>query len=56
MNGLLKSRKFWLAVVGVVQVIVLDALGVAPEIWAAIEALIVVLIGTIAIEDAAAKR
>jgi len=55
MAGLLKSRKFWLAVVGVVQVIVLDFLGLDPEIWQAIAALIAVLIAGIAVEDAGAK-
>jgi len=52
MASLLKSRKFWLAVVGVVQVIVLDALGLNPEIWQAIAALLAVLIAGIAVEDA----
>ncbi len=55
MASLLKSRKFWLAVVGVVQVIVLDYLGLNPEIWQAIAALIGVLIAGIAVEDAGAK-
>lgn len=50
-----KSRKFWLAVVGVVQVIVLDGLGLNPEIWQAIAGLIGVLIAGIALEDAGAK-
>lgn len=50
-----KSRKFWLAIVGVVQVIVLDGLGLNPEIWQAIAGLIGVLIAGIALEDAGAK-
>ena len=53
--SLLKSRKFWLAVVGVVQVIVLDAFGVNPEIWQAIAGLLAVLIAGIAVEDAGEK-
>ena len=52
MAMLLKSRKFWLAVLGVVQIIVLDAFGLDPEIWQAIAALIGVLIAGIAVEDA----
>ena len=55
MVSLLKSRKFWLAVVGVVQVLVLDYLGVPEDIWQAIAALIGVVIAGIAIEDAGAK-
>ena len=51
LKSLLKSRKFWLAIVGVVQVIVLDGLGIAPEIWQAVAALLAVLIGAIAVED-----
>jgi hypothetical protein len=50
-----KSRKFWLAVVGVVQVIVLDGFGLDPEIWQAIAGLIGVLIAGIALEDAGEK-
>jgi hypothetical protein len=53
--SLLKSRKFWLAVVGVVEVLVLDYLGVPSDIWQAIAALIGVVIAGIAIEDAGAK-
>lgn len=50
-----KSRKFWLAVVGVLQVIVLDSFGLDPEIWQAVAALISVLIASIAVEDAGEK-
>ena len=52
MVSLLKSRKFWLAVLGVVQIVVLDYFGLNPEIWQAIAALIGVLIAGIAVEDA----
>ena len=55
MNGLLKSRKFWLAVVGVVQIVVLNYFGVPEDIWQAIAALIGVVIAGIAIEDAGTK-
>lgn len=54
--SLLKSRKFWLAVFGVVQVLVFHFLNVPDAIWQAIAALVAVLISTIAVEDAAEKR
>jgi hypothetical protein len=56
LNGLLKSRKFWLAVFGVVQAVVLHYLAVPEEIWQSIVALVGVLIAAIAVEDAAQKR
>jgi hypothetical protein len=55
MSGLLKSRKFWLAVFGVIQAVVLFYFEVPEEIWQTIAALVAVVIGGIAIEDAGAK-
>jgi hypothetical protein len=55
MASLLKSRKFWLAVFGCVQVIVLHFFNVPDEIWQAIAGLVGVLIAGIAIEDAGEK-
>lgn len=55
LSGLLKSRKFWLAIFGVVQVAVLHYFNVPDEVWQAIAALVMVLIGAIAVEDAGAK-
>ena len=55
-SSLFKSRKFWLAVVGVLQAVVLHYLDVPEDIWQSIMALIGVLITMIAIEDAALKR
>lgn len=52
LNSLLVSRKFWLAVFGVVQSIVLHYLNVPDEIWQSIAALVGVLIASIALEDA----
>ena len=49
------SRKLVLAVVGIVQVLALDYLGVPEGVWQAIAALIGVLIAGIAIEDAGEK-
>ena len=55
MNTLIRSRKFWLAVFGVVQAIVLHYLSVPEEIWQAITVLVTALIAGIAIEDAGEK-
>ena len=51
MNGLLRSRKFWLASFGVVQAVVLQYLDVPDPVWQSITALVAVLITTIAVED-----
>ena len=51
-----KSRKFWLAVYGVVQTLVLHYFAVPTDIIAAVDALIVVLISSIAYEDAARAK
>ncbi len=51
-----RSRKFWLAVVAVAQTVVFTLLPDFPdEIWQAINVILLWLIGTIAVEDAAAK-
>lgn len=50
-----KSRKFWLAVYGVVQTLVLHYFAVPTDIIASVDALVVVLIAGIAYEDAAFK-
>ena len=52
MSTLFKSRKFWLSVFGIVQVVVLHYFNVPDEIWQSIAALVAVLIGSIALEDA----
>ena len=55
-KSLVRSRKFWLAVFGTVQTIVFQFYPEFPkDVWVAIDGLIMVLIGAIAIEDAAAK-
>ena len=56
LQSLFKSRKFWLAVVAVIQAVVLHYFNVPEEIWQSIMALIGVLITMIAVEDAALKR
>jgi hypothetical protein len=55
MASLLRSRKFWLAVFGVVQAVILHYFAVPDDIWQTIAALIGVLIAGIAVEDAGAK-
>ena len=53
---LLRSRKFWLAVVAVAQTAVFALLPNFPdEVWQAINVNLLWLIGTIAAEDAASK-
>ena len=53
---LLRSRKFWLAVVAVAQTVVFALIPNFPdEVWAAINVILLWLIGTIAVEDAAGK-
>lgn len=49
---LLKSRKFWFCIAGILQTVVLHYFDVPKEIWQAIDALVAVLIAGIAIEDA----
>ena len=55
LQSLLHSRKFWLAIFGVVQAVVLHYLSVPEEIWQSIAGLVMVLIASIAIEDAGEK-
>ena len=50
--SIFKSRKFWLAVFGVAQALVLHYLNLPDEIWQSISALVMVLIASIALEDA----
>jgi|GEM_PF-2434943 Na+/H+ antiporter NhaD/arsenite permease-like protein len=55
-KSLLRSRKFWLSVFGVVQAIVFQYVpGFPEEVWQSIAALVMVLVGAIALEDAALK-
>lgn len=57
LGGLLRSRKFWLAVVAVIQTVIFNVLPDFPdEVWQAINVILLWLIGTIAVEDFAEKR
>lgn len=55
MISLLHSRKFWLAVFGVAQAVILHFLAVPEAVWAAIASLVMVLIASIAAEDMGRK-
>jgi len=56
LKSLLHSRKFWLAVFGVIQSLVLHYVpGFPPEVWQSIDALVIAVIAGIALEDAALK-
>lgn len=56
MNGLLKSRKFWLAMLALIQTVVFQFFPQFPaEMWQAIDGVLAVLIASIAIEDAGEK-
>ena len=49
------SRKFWLAMFGVIQALVLQYLDVPESVWQSISAIVMVLIAAIAGEDMAEK-
>jgi hypothetical protein len=56
LTALLHSRKFWLCVFGVVQSLIFTYVPNFPkEVWQSIDALVIVLIASIAAEDVAAK-
>ena len=54
-QALLRSRKFLLTAFAMISTVALDGLGVDPAVWAAVDALVGVLIASIAYEDGAAK-
>jgi len=56
LRSLLRSRKFWLALFGVVQTVVLHLVNVEPAVWQAVDGLVLALIAAIAGEDMAEKR
>jgi hypothetical protein len=52
MKSLLTNAKFWLAVFGLVQTVVLYYVKIPTEIWAAIDGLVAIVIGSLAVDDA----
>jgi len=56
-QSLLQSRKFWLAILALVQTILFHYLPTFPaQVWQAIDAVLVILIASIAYEDGQLKR
>lgn len=55
MQRLLKSSKFWLAVLGVINTLVSYYLNVPAEVWASVNALFLTVIITVCAEDVALK-
>ncbi|MFO7663362.1 MAG: hypothetical protein R6X18_12325 [Chloroflexota bacterium] len=56
MQTLIRSRKFWLSVIAVIQTVVFNLLPEFPdEVWQAVNVILLFLVGTIAVEDAAMK-
>lgn len=52
---LLKSRKFLLAILGVINTLVSHYCNIPAEVWASIDALLLAVIAGIAAEDSAEK-
>lgn len=50
---LLTNRQFWVAVLALLQTVVLNYLNVPAEIWASIDAILVVVIGAYTVEQVA---
>lgn len=56
LKALLRSRKVWLAIIGVAQTIVFATMpDFEPAVWQAINVLLLAVIAGIAVEDAAEK-
>jgi hypothetical protein len=56
MQTLIRSRKFWLSVIAVIQTVIFNLLPEFPdEVWQAVNVILLFLVGTIAVEDAAMK-
>lgn len=57
LNSLVKSRKVWLAAVGVLQTFLFYYIPDFPqEVWLSINGVLIIVIGTVAWEDASLKR
>lgn len=55
LNGLLVSRKVWIAGVGVLTAVVSHYLSVPQEVWLPIEVFLLAVIAGITVEDSAYK-
>jgi hypothetical protein len=55
MQRLLKSSKFLLAVLGVVNTLVSHYLSIPDDVWQSVNVLLLAVVAGIAVEDAAAK-
>jgi hypothetical protein len=53
--SLFKSRKFWLAVIAVIQTVIGHFIDLSPEVTEAITRILIFLMGFIAVEDSAKK-
>ena len=51
--ALLRNRQFWVAVLALLQTVVLNYLNVPAEIWASVDAILVVVIGAYTVEQVA---
>ena len=54
-QSLLRSRKFLLAVLGVISTLVAHYLDIPKDVWLSIDGLLLAVIAGIAVEDAAEK-
>jgi hypothetical protein len=55
-DTLIRSRKFWLSLIAVIQTVVFSLWPAFPdEVWQAVNVILLFLVGTIAVEDAAMK-
>ena len=55
MSALIRNKSFWTAVLAVVQTLVLHYLNIDVEVWATIDALLLVVISIFATEDIATR-
>jgi uncharacterized Tic20 family protein len=55
-NSLFRSRKFLVALLGVITTLVSHYLNIPAEVWASIDALLLTVIAGIAYEDGQEKR
>lgn len=54
-QSLIRSRKFWLAVLDLVALLAVNYFKLPADVWQAVNTVLLVLIGAIAVEDFAAK-